>query len=155
MNRDEYFNRSKSEKLPNKRCPIIGRCGRYANTVFYLSELEKYGDGKTPLDKLKNAEYLTSDYDETKIEQIGEPFVATITPSILAFSNACPEVSLFENTGTIFSCIPAKSITSGDWDDSYRSKQFEEDKNFRIISTGHFSECPEFSHFISNNVVKK
>jgi hypothetical protein len=153
MKRDEYFKRSKSEKLPSKRCPIIGRCERYASTLLALSELDKYGRGKTLVDKLINAGYLTSDFDETKTEQIGEPFDAIITPTMCSFRNGCPEVSLFDNS-TIFNFIPAKAITSGDWDDTHKRNQFGEDKNFKVNGTGHYSECPEFSNFIFNNVKK-
>ena len=141
--KEEYYKTSNMRKLP-LRCPIIGRCERYAQTILYLSELNLHGEGKTIEEKLNTYGYLSDDYNSKKVNQIGEPFKFSKTPSTCTFSKACPEVSLFDNE-MVFSFIPQKAITSGHWD------KFWSDKIFEVDNLGHFSECPEFSHYHYEN----
>lgn len=149
MKETEYYDRSKKEKLP-LRCPIIGKCERYALTIFYLSELDLHGTGKSMEEKLRHKGYLSSNYEKEKINEIGEPFRFEKTGTTCIIRKACPEVSLFDNE-MIFGFIPQKAVVSGFWDDFWKDNQFGEDKKFEIRKTGHFCECPEFSQYHYEN----
>jgi len=131
-----------------KRCPLIGKCQRFVHTILLLSEIDKYGVGNDNTEKLFNAGYIAEDFNEKKIEAIGQPFTCTRGPNIVSFNNACPEVSLFDTS--IFGCIPKNSIINGDWDD------FRKSDKFHVTKEGHYSECAEFSSYqFHNNTQKK
>lgn len=145
MKKEEYYEESRKNKLP-LRCPIIGKCERYAQTIFHLSELYIYGDGKTLEDKLRNGGYLTDDYEENKVSQIGEAFRLSKSRTCYTMAGACPEVSLFDSEGTL-SSIPGKAIVSGEWDQLRSSNEFGEDRKFQVLETRHYSKCSEFSNY--------
>lgn len=140
MTEEQYYQISKREELPEK-CPLIGKCERYALTILYLTEFNIYGKGKTVEDILINEGLLPEEYKEKKVNQIGEPFSFRKSENTCDIQNACPEVSLFFN-GLIYGFIPQKGIVSGFWDN------FWKDKKFRVEKTGHFSKCREFSQYI-------
>lgn len=104
MIKSEYYSKSKKEKL-TARCPIIGKCERYAQTVLYLTELDIYGKGETLADKLRSSGYLSDEYETGKISVIGESFDFMKTNNTCKITNACPEVTLFDNRN-IFGFIP-------------------------------------------------
>lgn len=148
MEREIYYEKGKKRNLP-PRCPLIGRCERYAQTIFYLSELNLYGEGNTIEEKLRSWGYLSDDYELTKANLIGEPFKFRKTNLTCDIGNCCPEVPLFNND-MVFGFIPEKPIVNGFWDDVLEMKKF------KVERLGHFSECPEFSHHIfSNKKTKK
>ncbi|HHB78528.1 MAG TPA: HNH endonuclease [Saprospiraceae bacterium] len=68
------------------------------------------------------------------------------------FSNACPEVSLFDN-GTIFGFIPEKAIVGGTWDNLWEENKFGDDNKFNIYNVGHYCECPEFGQYHYENKI--
>jgi len=151
MKEKDYYNKSRKEKLP-LRCPIIGKCERYAQTIFYLSELDIYGKGKTMEDKLRSKGYLNDNYEKDRLNEIGEPFEFRKTKNTCSIRKACPEVALFDSE-VIFRFIPKKAITSGFWDNFWNVDKFQEDKKFQIQKTGHFSECSEFSQYHYENKI--
>jgi ribosomal protein S21 len=151
MTEKEYFAKSKKQRLP-LRCPIIGKCERYALTVLYLSELNIHGKGRTLEDKLRSWGYLADNYEKEKIHQVGEPFVFSKSQNTCSISKACPEVSLFNND-MIFGFFPKKAITEGYWDNFWRDDRFEEDGKFDVEKTGHYSECSEFSQYHYENKI--
>jgi hypothetical protein len=146
MKKQEYFDKSNEEKLP-KRCPILGECERFAQTILYLTELYKYGRGSTDEEKLKNAGYIDENYIQNKISQKGIPFSLTPSKNRCGIYEACPEVTLFCNN-ELFGFIPEKAIISGSWDNEWRNNEFDEDGKFNIHEVRHYSECAEFAHFI-------
>jgi hypothetical protein len=143
MEEIEYFKKSKREKLP-LRCPLIGKCERYAQTIFYLTQLYRFGNGNDYEESLRKEELISENYITEKVKTIGEPFRFHKTENTCSFSNGCPEVPLFNNE-EIFSFIPQKPISSGFWDNFWNLDQFGKDKKFQIQKVKHYSECPEFS----------
>lgn len=148
MTDKEYFELSQKNKLPN-RCPILGKCERYAQTVLFLSELYKYGEGSSMTEKLLNEGYLNKDYEKNKIESIGEPFRFHKGELTCSIKNACPEVSLFDNS-FLFGFIPKKPIADGFWDELDSPNRYNEDGKFRVQRETHFSMCAEFSNYHYN-----
>lgn len=153
MDKNEYFSKSESEQLP-KRCPLIGRCGRYASSILLLAEIDKYGKGITLDDKLINEGYLVQDFEKDGVPQAGAPVEATRGTDFISFSNSCPEVTLFENR-VIFGIIPEKPIIAGCWDRFWRENQFGDDGKFKVYKEGHFSECAEFAFYQMDRPKKK
>jgi len=84
---------------------------------------------------------------EEPIELAGE------TPSIIQgnensyFDNACPEVLLFDNSYAI-SYASGIAATSAQWDKL-------DNPQYKILECRHYSECPEYSKYISNNTANK
>lgn len=147
--KEQYYKISKENKLP-KRCPLIGYCERYANSIFYLSELNLYGTkGLEFIDILLEEGLVPDDYSKNEIKQIGAPFNFYKTKETSKMENSCPEVSLFLNQW-IFGFIPKKPIVDGFWDDLWKENQFGYDGKFQVQRIGHFSECSEFAKSISS-----
>lgn len=83
----------------------------------------------------------------------GEAPTYISSKSLLAFTNTCPEVPLFDSTHKPF-CIPKTACTNGEWDD------FRENNKFVSYEVKHFTECPEYSFhkskdYLSNTKKRK
>lgn len=141
MQEDEYYKKSSERSLP-LRCPILNYCRRRAWTIYLFSEYSKYDPHLNMLQALQKDGTLPEDYEEKEINCQGE------SPSIIRgsdyyyFSNACPEVNLFEKSNAL---ISGQACTQGSYDESYREEKI------KIHKTGHFSECAEFNKFLFDN----
>lgn len=159
MNKEEYFNRSKKEKL-TCHCPLVGRCERYANTIYNLGELFKlYRHGTSVKDVMIGEGLFSKKTWKKRQLQIGEGFLymQNNPNTTYYFKNACPEVTLFDKS--VFAFLPenpAKAISAGSWDKERPDFRFGTDKKFEVLQTKHFSECAEYSSFIFhyNNSIK-
>jgi len=73
MDKDQYTAKSKKKDLP-PRCPLIGFCYRWAQTIFFY----QYYDSKSYMNKsiyyiqrLSKDGIIQDDFDDNKIEVIG------------------------------------------------------------------------------------
>ncbi|MFN8283351.1 MAG: hypothetical protein U0U67_09065 [Chitinophagales bacterium] len=139
MNKEKYYEISKSENLP-KRCPILNYCMRRAYTMYMFSEFNKNSRELNVVKALQNEGYLPSDFEEKKIGLQGEDTFYQNGSDSSSFNNMCPEVSLFD---TEHALIYARGLAtvSGNWD-----KERVKDK-FQSTENKHFSECAEFSKY--------
>lgn len=131
MNKIDYIDRSSKLKL-TPRCPLIGRCPRWAYTLEFFTS-------KTPdhsFSRLKSEGHLPNDFEQTRIPLEPEAPWHNRTDDTETFDLCCPEVPLFFRNFTP-SFLPKESITGADWIRSSSSLQH--------ITHGHYSECPEIS----------
>lgn len=141
MKEKEYFKESTEKNLP-LRCPILNYCSRRAWTIYLFSEYSKYDSRLNMVQALQKDGAILDDFEEKEIMVQGEP------PSIIRgnnhyyFSNACPEVNLFEDSHTLMSGC---ACTHGGYD-KYRKGN----KN-KANRTGHFSKCAEFNKYLFDN----
>jgi len=136
MNIEEYYKISEKRNLP-LRCPLVGRCGRYANTIYSLNDKILFNRTEAMEDQLINQGKLVDNYKKEKIDERGETFYSRCGRHTIDFCNGCPEVPLFDNEG-IINDIPEEAIVTGFWDKEVGKKQ----KEYR-----HYSECSEFSYY--------
>jgi len=122
----DYFATSTSLSLP-ARCPLLDRCERRAHTIASANNW--------PLEKAADLVGLK----EPIIETIGEGAGHVGGESNFFASGLCPEVNLFE-TGYALSGFSGKPITKGEYDKYL-------DPQFKILETGHYSQCAEYSSF--------
>ncbi len=145
MNKKEYYEQSKKEKLP-LNCPIIGKCERYAMTYFYMSQLYEFKQHGTIEEYLINEGILNNKFPKEKIDMVGPLLEFNRGNGSCYFCNMCPEVALFFN-GDTYGYVPEQAISSGKWDKSYSENEFGKTGKFKVLETKHYSECHEFSQF--------
>ncbi len=133
MNKEEYFAKSHSQKLP-LRCPILNYCMRRAYTIYFSSYRDLKGNIVTIL---KSHGELPDDFDVKKIDVQGESPEWIGGSNNYFFSGFCPEVNLFEGGHALLKT--RVSATSASYDKDWRHNQF------RTNECGHFSECPEYN----------
>jgi hypothetical protein len=143
MKKEKYIDLSFKRKLPG-RCPIFEYCERRAMTIYLFSEYSKENHSNNIIKTLENANEIPTDFKENYIKMIGD------SPEILRgighgyFSNACPEINLFEKSNSL-GMAQGNSCTSGNWEKE--RKEYFEPTEFK-----HYSECSEFSnHLYENN----
>jgi len=151
MNQEKYFSISKKKDLPY-RCPIIGICERWMQTVFFF----KYYHSKS-YQKTNFFEHLINDGTiprdiETRIIKItvNQPEFLR-TDDRISYRNMCPEVNLFDREIGIEYAKNTASI-SGEIDEHRGDLGQEYFKNYE---EKHYTECVEFSNFIFENLDKK
>lgn len=148
MDKTQYFEISKKEKLPN-RCPLLNICRRRAFTIYLFSFWKAYPNSSNLWEELLNKHgILSKGYFDNVIEFLGEEPEMSFGEEYFSFNHVCPEVNLFDSSHKIFS-VPTSACTKGDWDKLRTSKKFisYEEK--------HFSECAEFSNYIFENRIIK
>jgi hypothetical protein len=126
-NKADYFAISASLSLP-ARCPLLDRCERRAHTIASANNW--------PLDKAAELAGLK----EPIIETIGEGAGHVGGDSSFCASGLCPEVNLFE-TGYAIGPFSGRPTTKGEYDKYL-------DPQFKILETGHYSQCAEYSAFV-------
>lgn len=134
QNKSDYFSISTSLSLP-ARCPLLDRCERRAHTIASANNW--------PLDKAAELIGLKKPI----IETIGEGAGHVGGDSSFCASGLCPEVNLFE-TGYAIGPFAGKPTTKGEYDKYL-------DPQFKILETGHYSQCAEYSafSFLSKNQI--
>jgi hypothetical protein len=130
--KEDYFRISAVAGLP-KRCPILERCERRAHTIALFNEMDPNNAAKSV--------GLRSPI----IESVGEPAKKVGGTNNAGWSGLCPEVSLFES-GYALTIFAGKPVTSGEWD-TYMNP------TSRILETGHYTECAEYSAFLNRHTV--
>lgn len=123
-NTKDYFEVSERRGLP-LRCPILQRCQRRAHTIadangWPFTDAERLAGLQPPV-----------------LDSIGESAGRLGGENNFISSRQCPEVILFE-TSVALPGFSGKPTVSGEYD-KYLSPQF------KIIETGHFSQCAEFA----------
>ena len=153
MNRDQYFAKSQKKDLP-PRCPLLGYCERWAQTIFFYqffdSNIYKY-KSLDMIEKLTSEGVITEDFNANCIKTLTEHPEFLRTENRVSFRNMCPEINLFDEN---FALSFSKGIASisGEYD-SFREKSDQQE--FKIYSERHYSECNEFSQYIFQNLDKK
>lgn len=153
MNKEQYLSKSKRKELP-PRCPLIGICERWAQTIFFYQYYDSTAFRNKEFDfeeKLISDGIINSDFKKNKIEIKAEYPEFLRTEERISFRFMCPEVNLFDSEHSLPFAKETAS-TSGEYDE-YRVK-FNQD-GFKNISEKHYSECLEFSQFIFNQLDKK
>ncbi len=120
----DYFAISTLLSLP-ARCPLLDRCERRAHTIASANNW--------PLEQAAQLIGLK----EPIVESIGEGAGQIGGPNNFIASGLCPEVNLFETAFAHPGCAN-KPITKGEYDKYL-------DPQFRILETGHYSHCAEYS----------
>jgi hypothetical protein len=123
-NKADYFAFSKSLDLP-MRCPLLQHCERRAHTIalangWRLEEAATRVDLKAPI-----------------VKSIGEVSYKIGGENNFVSGGLCPEVNLFETTDALPG-FPGHPTTKGEYDKYI-------DPQFKILETGHFSECAEYA----------
>jgi len=152
MNKQDYFEKSKKDKV-SKKCPLYERCQRCALSLYLLSGLDQ--ENYESVDSALKAEGLWElDENDQMITQVGSVVSKIGGRTSLYFENVCPEVPLFSNE--TFDYIPNKAITKGAWDSLSKADKQGVDGKFEILDTGHFTECREYIkyHNESKNYTK-
>ncbi len=127
----DYFELSRENSLPC-RCPILEQCERRADTIaLALAYANKWDFSK--------ARKMVS-VKEPLISSVGENAYLAGGENNFIMSGLCPEVSLFESS----SMIGPNNVPKTKW--TYDKFMNPQD---RIIETGHFSECVEYSQWNS------
>lgn len=121
----DYFDISKSLSLP-ARCPLLASCERRAHTIALANEwpldiASKRLGMKVPL-----------------IKSIGESAYRIGGNNNFVMGGLCPEVSLFDGAAA-FIGFSESPTTKVDYDAHFP------DEKFRILETGHYSQCAEYS----------
>jgi len=142
MKKEEYYRIGSKEGLPYKKCPLIKYCVRRAYTIYFYNDYEELDHLNNIVLTLQKHNELVSDFEEKAIHLEGEPPEWSKSPSILTYSNMCPEVNLFESSALPFAKGTASTAGS-----------FSTDKPsvFRNIENRHFTECNEYSKYIFDN----
>ncbi|MEW9580665.1 hypothetical protein [Paraburkholderia sp. DGU8] len=131
-NKSEYFEFSRTQKLP-ARCPILNRCERRAHTLAIANDW--------PFEDSINLAELRAPI----IRVVGEgPFSAGGRDNFIA-RGLCPEVQLFESSRAIPGLTGAPT-TEGEYDKYWEVQ-------YRVLDTGHFSECSEYVMAESDDAV--
>ena len=120
----DYFEISKSLSLP-ARCSILNRCERRAQTIALANDW--------PLDSAADRVGLHNPV----IKSIGEGVYLIGGNNNFVMGGLCPEVNQFEKTVAIIG-FAGTPTTKGEYDANLL------DEKFRVLETGHFSQCPEY-----------
>lgn len=139
--KDEYFAISTKLKL-QPRCPILRFCCRAIRTRYALGfDLCNSGVSFEQFIKSHNQFWEPG----TMINEIGE-FISTQKSNVFFdIENCCPEIPLFETQ-----YLPSKFAQAAFCEATY----YKESKTFEATAK-HFSECAEYSEFISIQNLKK
>jgi hypothetical protein len=129
--KEKYFALSRSYGLPT-RCPLLNRCERRGQTLAIATD--------SPFE------------DAAELASLSLPVAHCIGqgPSKAGGSNnfyaagLCPEVQLFEPEMAIGG-LAGRPTTAGEYDTLWPAK-------FRVLETGHFSECAEYAFSIAGSV---
>jgi hypothetical protein len=143
MDKKEYYSISTKLKLPN-RCPIVGKCERWALTILYFSDLYKQSRNKNPYDVLADYGIVSPNFKDNLILVLDEMPEYHKSDILIYYHNFCPEISLF-NSEYRLCFIPQIASTDGEWDD------FRINQKFKNSKCKHYSECLEFSKFHYDN----
>lgn len=152
MDKEQYFAKSRKKELP-PRCPLLGHCDRWAQTIFFYQffDSETYSHRKIDyLQKLTESGIISADFNEKSIKIIAEHPEFLRDEERVSYRNMCPEVNLFDENNALFFAKGTASI-SGEYD-SYRMKYGQ--KGLNNYSERHYEECLEFSSFIYDNLDK-
>lgn len=128
-----YFDISKSLSIP-ARCPLLGRCERRAHTIALANEW--------PLDDAVQRVGL----HHPIVKSIGESAYLISGNNNFLFGGQCPEVNLFESTSALIGFSGEPTI-KGDYD------VYFPDEKYRVLDTGHYSQCAEYSSQPPSNAV--
>lgn len=153
MDKEQYIAKSKKKELP-PRCPLLGHCDRWAQTIFFYQffESETYRHNETGyLNKLIDQGIINADFNKKSIKIIAEYPEFLRDKERVSYRNMCPEVNLFDENNALFFAKGTASV-SGEYD-SFRVKH--DQKGFNNYSERHYEECLEFSSFIYENLDKK
>ncbi len=153
MNKEQYLSKSKNKDLP-PRCPLIGICDKWAQTIFFYQYFDSGTyKNKSPnyLERLEHDGIIESDFEKNKIEIKAEQPEFLRTEDRVSYRNMCPEINLFDSTNALSFAINTASI-SGEFD-KYRDEI--QGKGFNNYEEKHYSECLEFSNFIFSQLDKK
>ncbi len=153
MNKEQYISKSKKNDLP-PRCPLVGICDRWAQTIFFYRYFDSNSYKNKEFDyiqKLKNDGIINNDFIKNKIEVRAEQPEFLRTDDGISFRFMCPEINLFDSEYSLPFAKGTASI-SGEYDEySAKFKQV----GFKNITEKHYSECLEFSQFIFSQLDKK
>ncbi len=153
MNKKQYISKSEKKDLP-PRCPLIGICERWAQTIFFYHYFDSNSYRNKEFDyieKLINDGIIYNDFPKNKIEVRAEQPEFLRTDDRISFRFMCPEINLFESEYSLPFAKGTASI-SGEYDE-YRVKYKQ--VGFKNITEKHYSECLEFSQFIFSQLDKK
>jgi len=153
MDKEQYFAKSKKKELP-PRCPLLGHCDRWAQTIFFYQffDSETYKHRKMDyLEKLTEFGIISSDFNEKSIKIVAEHPEFLRDEERVSYRNMCPEINLFDENNALFFAKGTASI-SGEYD-SFRVKY--DHKGLNNYSERHYEECLEFSNFMFDNLDKK
>lgn len=131
MTKSDYVAFSRAQGLP-ARCPILDRCERRSHTLAIANNWSFE-------DSIANANLR-----QPVVHVVGEgPYRIGGTNNFIA-GGLCPEVQLFEVSAV--AGLKGSPTTKGEYD-----KYWEE--QYRILDTGHFSECSEYVMAESDDAV--
>jgi len=152
MNKDQYFSKSKKKELP-PRCPLIGHCDRWAQTIFFYQFFDSAINKHRKINYLKKlAEYgiIGHDFDKNSIKIIAEHPEFLRDEERVSYRNMCPEINLFDDNYALPFAKGTASI-SGEYD-SIREKYGQAGLN--NYTERHYKECLEFSNYMFQNLDK-
>ncbi len=153
MNQEQYISKSKKNDLP-PRCPLIGICDRWAQTIFFYHYFDSNSYRYKKFDyieRLIDDGIINEDFIKIKIEVRAEHPEFLRTEDRVSFRFMCPEVNLFDIEFALPFAKETASI-SGEYD-KYRIKYKQ--NGFNKIAERHYSGCLEFSQFIFSQLDKK
>lgn len=136
MNKQEYFNKSRAQDLPN-RCPILQYCSRRALTIYFLNRYHEDDPINNYALKLRKEGELPDDFEEKYIKMQGEPPGGSFGQEHGWFHDVCPEVNLFDTMNAL-GYFKGSACSSGTYDKEGKPE-------YNIVEERHFSECLEFS----------
>lgn len=152
IDRAQYFQLS-HEKGESGRCPILDVCERRIQSLWacqmhhnaprsnYDNFLAKYKSGLRPQDE---------DYFHRNFVRVQSDAPALIGgDTAYSISGLCPEVGLFES-GNVPLDTKGMAVTEASWD-----KYFPDGDQSVITECGHYTECPEYSHWKSRREKEK
>lgn len=146
---EKYFQISRKMNLSN-RCPLVGKCERWAITLFSYQFYDSHVYASKPLeieDTLIKKGIIDENFMQKAIRIKAELPEFLRTNDRISYCNMCPEVNLFDKTNAISYAYGYASI-SGEYD-SYRSVN-----QFQNYENRHYSECLEFNQFIHEELDK-
>ncbi|MFV0378581.1 MAG: HNH endonuclease [Mangrovibacterium sp.] len=147
MNKKQYSSISKKLKLPS-RCPLVGKCERWAWTVMFMGEFDKRSTSKNLIEILQERGIVNGDFEKEMVEVFDELPEFHRSDVYIYYHNMCPEIPLFNNELRLW-FMPELATTDGEWDDLKNELKFTSNK-FK-----HYSECLEFSRYHYLNIPKK
>jgi len=153
MNKEQYQNKSKKMDLP-PRCPLMGNCERWAQTIFFYKYFDSYLYKNKSIDfveRLIEGDIIGIDFNETCIKVVAEHPEFLRANEQVSYRNMCPEVNLFDDEYALPFAKGTASI-SGEFDE-YRIKFGKPGLN--NYSEKHYSECLEFSQYVFQYLDKK
>ena len=152
MNKDKYFSISKKKDL-SPRCPLIGICERWAQTIFYYQFYDSISFKDKEFDFveiLKEESVLDAATNLSIVVNAEFPEFLRVEDRI-SFRDMCPEVNLFDAQNSLINANETACV-SGEID--MENKKYNKDV-FNCIKEKHYSECLEFSQFVFSHLDKK